>query len=79
MKRIIPAIIGALLISFLGRSCVNSDWYKDTQKNRDIEKILKKSKPEECTVFSMSIQECTNFKETGKLPKRITDKLKKLD
>ena len=24
----------------------------------------------------MSIQECTNFKETGKLPKRVTDKFK---
>ena len=57
----------ALLLSFLGRSCVNSDWYNNiTKKNSNTEKIFKSNKPKECTLFLMSIQECTNFKETGK-------------
>ena len=77
MNKIIPAIIGGLLLSFLGRSCVNSDWYNNvTKKNSNTEKIFKSNKPKECTMFFMSIQECTNFKETGKLPKRVTDKFK---
>ena len=77
MKKIIPAIIGGALLSFLGRSCVNSDWYNNiTKKNINIEKVFKSNKPKECTMFFMSIQECTNFKETGKLPKRVTDKFK---
>jgi len=80
MNKIIPAIIGGLLLSFLGRSCVNSDWYNNnTKKNSNTEKIFKSNKPKECTLFLMSIPECTNFKETGKLPKRVTDNLKKLD
>ena len=78
MNKIIPAIIGGLLLTFLGRSCVNSDWYriKIEKKDSDIEKIFKSNKPKECTMFFMSIQECTNFKETRKLPKRVTDKFK---
>ncbi len=42
MNKIIPAIIGGLLLSFLGRSCVNSDWYriKIEKKDSDIEKLI---------------------------------------
>ena len=69
--KIIPVIIGGLLLSFLGRSCVNSDWYNNITKTSNTEKIFKSNKPKECTLFLMSIQECTNFKETGKLPKRV--------
>ena len=39
--KIIPAIIGGLLLSFLGRSCTNSDWYSEYTKKHNQQKIEK--------------------------------------
>jgi len=39
--KIIPAIIGGLLLSFLGRSCTNSDWYSEYTKKQNQQKIEK--------------------------------------
>ena len=44
--KIIPVIIGVLLLSFLGRSCTNSDWYSEYKKKKfqqTIEKLLNQS------------------------------------
>ena len=33
--KIIPAIMGALLLNFLGKSCMKSDWYSEYKKKRE--------------------------------------------
>jgi len=68
MNKIIPSLIGGFILWSIIHLTIN--FYQNKKSNNSIinETGL-------CRLFSMSIEECKLYKKTGKLPKRVKDKL----
>ena len=72
MKKIISGLIGGLIlwsiINFIVKPSLEGDKNSFTETHKTNLELFRKN---ECRLFSMSIQECTYYKETGEFPARL--------
>ena len=71
MKKIIPSLIGGLILWSIIHLTIN--FYQNKKSNKSII-----NETSQCRLFSMSIEECKLYKKTGKLPKRVEDQIEKI-
>ena len=71
MNKIIPSLIGGLILWSIIHLTIN--FYQNKKSNKSII-----NETSQCRIFSMSIEECKLYKKTGKLPKRVEDKIEKI-
>ena len=71
MNKIIPSLIGGLILWSIIHLTIN--FYQNKKSNK-----LIINETSQCRLFSMSIEECKLYKKTGKLPKRVEDKIEKI-